>query len=72
MKLLVFGLCFALMFVFTAIDVRDVSAHPPCGKVWVPGHYNKYGQWIDAHWRHRHWRPGHYNRYGEWIPGHCK
>ena len=52
MKLLVFSVCLALLSVFTAVDV---SAHPPCGKVWVDGHHNKHGKWIGAHWKHRHW-----------------
>jgi hypothetical protein len=68
MKLLVFGICLALLSVFTAVDV---SARPPCEKVWVEGHFNKHGKWIEAHWRHQHWVPGHHNSHGEWIPGHC-
>ena len=68
MKLLVFGICLALLSAFTAVDA---SARPPCGKVWVEGHYNRHGAWIAPHWKHRHWVPGHYNRHGEYIPGHC-
>ena len=68
MKLLVLSICFALLSVCAAVDV---SAHPPCGKVWIEGHHNKHGKWIEAHWRHQHWVPGHHNSNGEWIPGHC-
>lgn len=69
MKVLVFGICLALLSVFAAVDV---SAHPPCEKVWVDGHYNKHGKWIEAHWKKQHWVPGHHNRKGEWVPGHCR
>jgi hypothetical protein len=69
MKLLVFGICLALLSAFTAVGA---SALPPCGKVWVEGHYNRHGQWIGPHWKHRHWVPGHYNHHGEYIPGHCR
>ena len=69
MKSLVVSLCLVLLTIFSAVDV---SAHPPCGKVWVEGHHNKYGKWIKPHWKHRHWVPGHTNRHGEWIPGHCR
>ncbi len=24
---------------------------PAPGKVWVPAHYGRFGQWIPAHWR---------------------
>jgi hypothetical protein len=70
MKVLILGVCLALLSMFAAVNV---SAQPPqpCEKVWVDGHYNKYGKWIKAHWKHLHWIPGHHNRRGEWIPGHC-
>jgi hypothetical protein len=67
-KSLILGICFALTTAFTAVDV---SAHPKCGKVWIEGHHNKHGRWIEGHWRHSHWVKGHYNRHGEWISGHC-
>ena len=69
MKLLVVSMCLALLTTFSAVNV---SAHPPCGKVWIDGHYNKHGKWIKPHWKHEHWVPGHHNRYGEWIPGRCR
>jgi len=69
MKLLVFSVCLALLSAFSPVVV---NAHPPCGKVWVEGHYNKHGKWIEPHWKHRHWVEGHYNHQGVWIPGHCK
>jgi len=70
MKVLILGICLAVLSAFTAINV---SAHPPCtGKIWVEGHYNKQGKWIEGYYRHRHWVRGHYNRHGEWIPGHCR
>jgi len=69
MKLLVLGVCLAFLSAFTAVDV---SAQPPCGKVWVEGHYNKYGKWIGPHWKYERWVSGHYNAAGRWIPGHCR
>jgi len=69
MKVLILGVCLALLSVFTAVDVS--AQPPPCKKVWVDGHYNKHGKWIPAHWKRLHWIPGHHNRHGEWIPGHC-
>ncbi len=68
MKLLVLSVCLAILTAFTAVDV---SARPPCEKVWVEGHYNKHGKWIKPHWKHQHWIRGHKNRHGEWIPAHC-
>ena len=67
-KLLLFTVCLALLSTFTAVNV---SAHPPCGKVWINGHHNRYGAWVPGHWRHRHWVHGHHNRHGAWVPGHC-
>ena len=69
MKLLLFGVCLAILSAFTAVEV---SAHPPCERVWVEGHYNKHGKWIEAHWKKQHWIKGHYDHHGEWIPGHCQ
>ena len=69
MKLLVLGISLALITAFTAVDV---SARPPCGKVWVRGHHGRHGGWIPAHWKHLHWIPGHHSRHGGWIPGHCR
>lgn len=69
MKLLVVSLCLALLTTFSAVNV---SAHPPCGKVWVEGHHNKNGKWIKPHWKHEHWVPGHNNSHGVWVPGHCR
>lgn len=69
MKVFLFGLVLSLLSAFTAVEVK---AQPPCGKVWINGHYNRHGDWIRPHWRHMHRVPGHYNRYGNWIPGHCK
>ena len=69
MKLLVVSLCLALLTTFSAVNV---SAHPPCGKVWVEGHHNHEGKWIPGHWRKQRWVPGHRNAEGKRIPGHCK
>jgi len=69
MKLLIFAVSLALLSVFTTVDV---SARPPCGKVWVEGHHNKHGKWVEPHWRNQRWVPGHHNRNGDWIPGHCR
>jgi len=68
MKLLFLGLCLALLSAFAAVDA---SAHPPCEKVWVEGHHDKYGKWIKPHWKKLHWIPGHKDSHGKWIPGHC-
>ena len=68
-KLLVIGLCLIL---FSAFKPVDVSAHPPCGKVWIEGHHNRHGRWIRPHWKHLHWVHGHYSHSGRWIPGHCR
>jgi len=68
MKLLISGVFLAFLIVLTA---ADVSARPPCGKVWIEGHYNKHGKWIEPHWKKQHWIRGHHNRHGDWIPGHC-
>ena len=71
MKKFIVGVCLALLMTCgIAFDCGVAQAQ--CGKVWVDGHYNKHGKWIEAHWRHQHWVPGHHNRYGKWIPGHCK
>ncbi len=70
MKVLILGICLALLSMFAAVNVSAQPPHP-CEKVWVDGHYNKHGKWIKPHWKHLHWIPGHHNRRGEWIPGHC-
>ena len=69
MKALILGICLILL---PAMTVIDAAARPPCEKVWVEGHYNKHGKWIEPHWRHKHWVPGHHNSLGEWVPGHCR
>lgn len=47
----------------------------------VPGHYNRFGQWVPAHFVGGPavvapvggvWVPGHYGRFGQWIPGHWR
>lgn len=50
----------------------------------VPGHYNRFGQWVPAHFVASPvvgatvapggsvWVPGHYGRFGQWIPGHWR
>lgn len=68
MRLFVLALCFIFISVFSAVDV---SARPPCPKVWVEGHYNHHGKWIRPHWKRQHYVAGHY-RHGQWVPGHCK
>ncbi len=69
MKLLIAGICLALL---TAFAPTDVSARPPCGKVFVKGHYNRHGKWVRPHWKHLRWMPAHYDHRGRWVPGHCR
>jgi hypothetical protein len=69
MKRLFLSVCLALLMAFSSIQVE---AHQHCGKVWVAGHYSRYGRWVPSHWHSRHWVPGHYNHRGVWIHGHCR
>ena len=69
-KALVFGICLAVSAAF-AFNAGEAGARPPCEKVWVEGHYNKHGKWIEPHWKKLHWIKGHHDKKGEWIPGHC-
>lgn len=43
----------------------------PCGpdRAWVPGYYDRFGDWFPGHCRMLQWFPGHYDRFGDWIPG---
>lgn len=68
-KLLLFGFCFALLSIFTAVNV---DARPPCGKVWVKAHRDRHGHWVRGHWKKLRWVPAHRDRYGVWVPGRCR
>lgn len=71
-RLLLLGICLALMTVFSAPGVSARHRKGPhCEDVWVEGYYNKEGKWIEPYWKHRHWVPGHHNRKGKWIPARC-
>ena len=68
MKLLMFALCLALLSFFATVGA---NAHPPCGKVYVPGHYAAHHKWVPAHYKLRRWVPAHHGPHGRLIPGHC-
>jgi hypothetical protein len=68
MKTIIFALGLALMTLFVTVGA---NAHPPCGKVYVPGHYGPHHRWVPAHYRYRHWVPAHRGPHGGIIPGHC-
>lgn len=68
MKMLIFALCLGLLSFLSTVGA---NAHPPCGKVFVPGHYGAHHRWIPAHYNHRHWVPAHRGPNGGFIPGHC-